>query len=838
MRTKIVFLLLFIVTYSLTSAQAPGLIGDNTIDYGNPKEYVIENITVTGAVHFDEKAIILLSELERGQKIKIPGDEISKAIKKLWDQKLFSEVAIDATQIRGDKIFLDIRVKERPRLAGYSPRGIKKGEWEKAKENLDLYVGRIVTDNLIANTKTHVKNFFIEKGYLNTTVEISQATDTSKFNNAVLLIIKVNKGAKVKIKDIEIEGNESLSDGKILRLLKDTKRENWVRFWKTSKYLESNLRNEKVAIITKLNDKGLRDARIVYDSVYKVDESHVSIKLKVEEGKKYYFRNITWIGNSKYTSGKLDTLLGIKKGDVYNQSALESRLFMSANGTDISSLYMDNGYLFFSVTPVEVRVENDSIDFEMRVIEGKQARIRSISIKGNTKTNDHVIRREIRTKPGELFSRNDIIRTQRELSQLGYFDPEKFGVNPVPNPYDGTVDIEYSVEERPSDQVELSGGWGAGRVIGTLGLSFNNFSIRKVFKKGAWQPLPAGDGQQLSIRAQSTGTFYQGYNFSFTEPWLGGKKPNSLSVNMYHTFSSRDNLRRDDPAKSRLKITGASIGFGKRLKWPDDYFNIYVEVPSYQYYDLQNYNGVFTFSQGYVNNLATRFSITRNSVNQPLYPSSGSTITISGKFTPPYSYFNNKDYSTLSDQERYKWLEFNKWKFTTSHFLSLNKNKKHKLVLNARTGFGFLLPWNRAVGDSPFERFKLGGSGLSGMNFIFGQEIIALRGYNDQAVSKSVGDLFIAKYTLELRFPLSLNPNATVYMLGFAEGGNTWQKIKNFDPFDVKRAAGVGVRIFLPMFGLLGLDYGWGFDKVENDPTFKPGSGQFFFTIGMNLGEL
>lgn len=835
MRNKL-FLLIVLIALPIVSFGQVLPLGGTEIDYGNPKEYIIENITVTGAFHFEEKAIILLSELERGQKIKVPGDDITKAIKKLWDQKLFSDVAIDATQIRGDKIFLDIRVKERPRLAGYKPVGIKKSEWEKVKENLDLYAGRIVTDNLLSTTKNTVVAYFKEKGHLNATVDITEVRDTQKLNNAVVLVIRVNKGPKVKIKEILVEGNESLSDRKVKGLLKDTKEEHWWRFWKVSKYVESNLRGEKDKVIAKLNDKGYRDAYIVSDSIYKIDPGHIGIKLTVNEGKKYYFRNITWVGNSQYRTGYLDTLLGIKKGDIYNQSVLESRLFMSANGNDISSLYMDNGFLFFSVTPVEIRVENDSIDFEMRIVEGKQARVRNITIKGNTKTNDHVIRREIRTKPGELFSRNDIIRTQRELSQLGYFDPEKFGVNPVPNPYDGTVDIEYTVEERPSDQVELSGGWGAGRVIGTLGLSFNNFSIKKLFKKGAWQPLPAGDGQQLSVRAQSTGTYYQGYNFSFTEPWLGGKKPNSLSVNVYHTYSSRDNLKRSDPEKQRLMITGASVGFGKRLKWPDDYFSVYLEAPSYQYYDLKNYQGVFTFTDGYVNNFAARFTLSRNSVDQPLYPRQGSTITFTGKFTPPYSFFNGKDYSTVTDQERYKWLEFNKWKFTTSHFISLDKKKK--LVLNARTGFGFLLPWNKKVGDSPFERFKLGGSGLSGMNFIFGQEIIALRGYSDGIVSQSVGDMMIAKYVLELRYPLSLNPNATVYMLGFAEAGNTWQKIKDFDPFNVKRAAGVGVRIYLPMFGLLGLDYGWGFDKVDRDPSFRPGSGQFFFTIGMNLGEL
>ena len=834
--SKQLLVLFFLLPFAAIAQIVDKVGGGNEINYAYPQEYTIENITVTGAVHFNDRAIILLSELERGQKIKIPGSEISKAIKKLWDQNLFSEVSIDASSIRGDKIFLDIKVKERPRLSGFKPRGMRKNEWEKVNEVVDLYRGRIVTDNLVSIAKNQVRAYFVDKGYHHAQVFITEEKDTVETNNGVYLIIKVDKGSKVKIGTITIEGVTSIKEGKLKRLLKDTKEAKWWRFWKTSKYVESNFRTEKQSIIDELNNQGLRDANIVYDSVYNESGDRLGIKIKIEEGHKYYFRNITWVGNSLYTSGRLDTILGIKSGEVYNQALLDSRLFMSPNSTDVTSLYMDNGYLFFNVSPVEIRVEGDSIDFEMRIMEGKQARVKNVIIRGNTKTNEHVIRREIRTVPGELFSRNDIIRTQRELAQLGYFDPEKFGINPIPNPYEGTVDIEYTVEEKPSDQVELSGGWGAGRIIGTLGLSFNNFSLKKMFTKGAWQPLPSGDGQKFSIRAQSTGTFYQGYNLSFTEPWLGGKKPNSLSFNAYHTYSSRDNLARKDENKSQLKISGASIGFGKRLKWPDDYFNIYIEAPSYQYYDLQNYSGVFTFSDGYVNNLAARFSISRNSVDQPLYPRTGSNITFSVKATPPYSAFNNKDYADISDQERYKWLEYHKWKFTTSHFMTLSKNKK--LVLNARTGFGLMLPYNKAVGDSPFERFKLGGSGLSGINFIFGQEIIALRGYDDGALSAGVGDMLIAKYTLELRYPISLNPNATVYMLGFAEAGNTWQNIKDFDPFKVKRAAGLGVRIYLPMFGLLGLDYGWGFDKLENNPQFVPGTGQFFFTIGMNLGEL
>jgi outer membrane protein insertion porin family len=838
MRIKNYILFLFLLISSVPAFAQPNIVGgDSEIDYRSPKEYIIENVTVTGAVHFNDQAIILIAELERGKKIRVPGDDIAKAIKKLWDQGLFSEISIDATQIRGDKIFLDIKVKERPRLANFKPIGFRKKEFEDIYEKIEQYKGRIVTDNMMTNINNTVRAYYIDKGFKRVKVDVRQAVDTVS-NNTALLIIEVKKGNKVKIGNITVEGNTLFSDRKILGILKDTKKRAFWRFWKQSKYLESNLNDEKAKIIAAYNDKGYRDAEVIIDSVYDIDADNIGIAMRIVEGKKYYFRNITWVGNSLYSSQRLDTILDIKKGTVYNQGMLEERLFMSANGTDITSIYMDRGYLFFSITPVEVHVENDSIDIEMRIVEGKQARVRNIIIKGNTKTNDHVIRREIRTRPGDLFSRNDIIRTQRELSNLGYFDPEKFGVNPMPNPADGTVDIEYTVEERPSDQVELSGGWGAGRFIGTLGLSFNNFSIKNIFNLKSYTPLPSGDGQSLTIRAQSTGFYYQAYNMSFTEPWLGGKKPNSLTVSVYHTMSSRDTKKRDDPEKSKFSITGASIGFGKRLKWPDDFFSIYVEAPAYAYYTLQNYQGVFTYSDGYVNSFSARINITRNSVDQPLFPRRGSTITFSGKFTPPYSWFNDKDYSNIDDAEKYKWLEYNKWKFTTSFFAKVAGSEQHPLVLNVRTGFGFLFPWSKAVGDSPFERFKLGGSGLSGINYIFGQEIIALRGYDDGSVSQSVGDMFIAKYTAELRFLLSPNPNATVYMLGFAEAGNTWSRISDFNPFQVKRAAGVGVRIFLPMFGLLGLDYGWGFDALENSPGFVPKTGQFFFTIGMNLGEL
>lgn len=817
-----------------------------TVDYVSSPEFEIGGIVVTGTNNYAHNAILLLAELGVGQKIHIPGDEISRAIKKLWTQKLFSEISINVTKTIGKTAFLEIVVKERPKLTKFSFKGMTNKEAKKVKEKLELYRGQMVTDHLMATTRNIVRNHFVDDRYVKAKVDITTTPDTTT-TNGVILVITLARGQKYKIADIEFEGNSSVKSSKLTRAMKETKKKAWWRFWKTSKYYESNYKKDKQSLTGLFTEKGLRDARIVWDTVYDNGKGDLQIKIRIDEGNKYYFGNINWIGNSKYRSSFLgDTILDIKKGDEFNQALLDSKLFMNPNGSDVTSLYMDNGYLFFNVDPVEVRIYNDTIDYEMRISEGKVARIRDVVIKGNTKTHDHVIRREIRTKPGDLFNRNDIIRTQRELSQLNLFDPEKFGVNPMPDPATGMVDIEYTVEEKPSDQVELSGGWGGGRIIGTVGLVFNNFSARRLFKKGAWQPLPAGDGQQLSLRAQSNGFYYQGYNFSFVEPWMFGKKPNSFSVNGYYTVQS-NGVKKSDVNRKDLEVSGVTVGFGKRLKWPDDFFTTFKEV-SFQYYDLNDYGGIFTFSNGYSNNLSFRYSISRNSIDQPLYPRSGSNITFSLRFTPPYSLLTRRDidFSKASDQVKYKWLEYHKWKFTTSHFIPLSKDKK--LILNVRTGFGFLFSYNKNYGPSPFERFYLGGSGLQGLNFIFAREIVALRGYDDNWVARQEGSMFISKYTMELRYPLSLNPNATIYGLAFMEAGNTWNDLKKFNPFQVKRAFGAGVRIFLPMFGLLGLDYGWSIDQLDQGQLGQPSQfqelfnkgirGQFHFTIGMNLGEL
>ncbi len=828
------------------SLQAQITLGNdsNAISYSSPKEYELAMPTVTGAQQLDRGIILALSGLAAGDKIKVPGDKIAQAIDNLWKQGLFENIKITVTKIVGSTIFLDIYLEEKPRISKTEFRGVKKKDREDLAEKDGLQKGRVATESLLSLAKTIVKEHFVNEGYLNTKVTLTTTPDPVLKNN-IIVIITIEKGQKVRVQDIIFHGNTSISENKLRRSLKETKVKRWWNVFNSGKYLEDNYVADKPKILEKYNAKGFRDASIVKDTVYKISENRVNIEITVNEGRKYYFRNITWVGNSKYNSKVLDAVFGIKKGDVFDQSMLEQKLFMNPNGNDISSLYMDDGYLFFQITPVEVFVEGDSIDMEMRIYEGKQAIINKVWVSGNTKTNDHVVMREVRTKPGQLFRRSDIIRSQRELAQLGYFDPEKLNVNPIPNPANGTVDIEYIVEEKPSDQIELSGGWGGNRIVGTLGVTFNNFSSKNMFKRSSWRPLPAGDGQRLSVRAQSNGVFYQSINASFTEPWLGGKKPNSLSLTSYYTVqsggnqnSAGDKIPRAD--RSFMTITGFSAGLGKRLKRPDDYFSLYAEA-NYQYYVVNKYGSIFSFSDGFANNINGKLSISRNSIDKPIFETSGSKISFTAQLTPPYSLFNKKDYSSISEQERYKFIEYQKYKFTAAWYTNLTGIKStegkeaRNLVLYTKAGYGFLGMYNQKVGLSPFERFYLGGSGLTGYA-LDGREIIALRGYDDQTLSPTTGSAFVNKYTMELRYPLSLNPQATIYMLGFAEAGNAWSKAKDYNPFQLKRSAGVGLRIFLPMFGLLGFDYGWRFDDVPANPGMP--KGQFHFTIGAALGEL
>ncbi len=826
---------------SFTSAQnSPS----EVLDLSMSQEYRIGGITVLGAEYTDVQAIKLFSALQIGETITIPGEKIGEAITNLWNQDLFEDINIEAAELRERDIYLVIRVKELPRLTRYSIAGVNRSEQETIKGKIDLMTGRIVNENVIATASKRIKDHYRDKGFLDINVDIDQQVDSS-FANGTIIRVNIDKGDKVKIDLITINGIEAFDPKKVKRKMKSTKEKTWWRFYKPSKYLASDFASDQQSIIAMYNNEGYRNARILQDSLYRTEEGLVGLVVDLEEGNQFSFGNITFTGNTMYRTTQLDSILGIKKGEVYSLAHLETRVFMDPKGMDLSSLYQDDGYLTFRVMPIEQRVENDTIDIEIRMMEGQQFRIGKILVEGNTKTNDHVIYREIRTRPGDLFSRTDIIRTQRELSQLNYFNPEAFGINPIQHPEDGTVDIEYQVEEKPSDQIELSGGWGGGRVVGSLGLSFTNFSAKNMFKKGAWRPIPTGDGQRLSIRAQSNGLYFQSYNLSFTEPWLGGKKPNQLSVAVWKSIQSNGQPKYvdDEPNEFRnsLEVIGAQVGLSQRLQKPDDWFRLQGSI-SYQNFNLNNYGSFFSFSNGRANNLAAELMLNRNSISDPIYPTWGSNVEVSVRATLPYSAFRPDDfYEGISIEEQYKWVEYHKWKFKAEWYTPLSRSggeNPRTLVLKMAAGVGLIGQYNRSVPLSPFERFYMGGVYLSGYT-LDGREILNLRGYDDLSLTApdpQTGAPVAAKYTAELRYPLSTNPSATVYTLAFLEGGQTWEDARAFNPFQVYRSAGVGLRIFLPMFGLLGLDYGWRLDDVGAVPGMS--RGQFHFSMGMSMGEL
>jgi outer membrane protein insertion porin family len=609
--------------------------------------------------------------------------------------------------------------------------------------------------------------------------------------------------------------------------MKDTKAKKWWRIFKVSKFIDNNYTDDKEKLIAKYNEIGYRDARITKDTTYLNKDNTLSIKITIKEGEPYKFGKISFVGNKVYATEELSRQLGIKEGDVFDQSILDARLFGSPEGADISSLYLDDGYLFFNATPVEVAVNNKNIDLEIKIYEGKQARVNKVMIKGNTKTNDHVIMREIRTRPGDLFKRSDIMRSQRELSQMPFFNPEAFDVKVEPDPGRNEVDITYVLAEKSSDQIQLQGGWGANRVLGSLSLSFNNFSTRNIFKGDRWSPLPSGDGQRISLSASSNGAYYQNYNISFTEPWLGGKKPNALSVSLYKSISSNG---QSGESRQAIEITGLTVGLGKRLKYPDDYFTIYNGI-NFQQYELINSQLFSSFEDGYSNNVNYNIRLGRNSVDQLIFPRRGSNFSLGLKLTPPYSLFDGvNDYSTLDPEVKYKWIEYYKWQFKSSWYSAFTD----KLVLATRIEMGLLGAYNNNLGISPFERFYVGGDGLSGMGMVYdGRELISLRGYSNNSISPQTGGTIYNKYTTEIRYALSLNPSSTIYALGFLEAGNSWDDFDNFNPFGVKRSAGIGVRIMLPMIGMMGLDYGWGLDDILGNPNAN--GGQFHFSMGQQF---
>lgn len=853
------------------------------LSYANPKEYEIAGIEVVGLESLDKNALVSLSGLKVGDRIRIPGDATSNAIKKLWERGIIGNVTIYLNKVEGERAWLTIELNERPRLTRITISGVGKTHQSELKEKLDLIKGRVVTDAIKKNAELTVKQYFIDKGFLNVDVKVVPHRDSIIFNG-VALNVEVDKKSKVKINHINIIGNEEIAASKLKSKMKKTNeklrfhlfREAFdlathpkklayfmlhseemtqdelkerlsekvnVNFLKASKYKKNEYKADKNGLIDYYNSKGYRDALIVSDSIYPVSDSQINIDIKVEEGQKYYFRNITWTGNFVYEEDVLNRVLGVQKGDVYDMELIQKRLSFNPTGPDISALYMDNGYLFFDVKPVEIKVEHDSIDIEMRIYEGERTKINRVIIQGNDRTSDHVVRRELRTLPGEYFSRDLLIRTQRELSQLGYFDPEQIGINPVPNMADGTVDIEYSLVERPSDQVELSGGWGGFYgFVGTVGLVFNNFSIRNITNFKAWKPLPVGDGQRLQLRIQANGRQFQNYSFTFTEPWLGGKKPNSFTLGTNHSVVRTFPFLNVE--QGTMRMTTLSAGLGKRLRWPDDFFTL-MNTFSVTLYDFDNFqsqgNQQIGFSTGQAKNLMWNVTLARNSVDNPMFPRSGSNISLSISLTPPHSLWRNIDYETASNEEIFKWVEYNKWMFDATYFQSL----VGKFVFSARAHLGMLSTYSKRAPTGPFDRFQMGGSGLSGNQWIVGYDIIALRGYEDLMVTPpgfgavdEVGSLrggvAYNKYVFELRYPITMSPASTIFVLGFAEAGNNFHNLSQFNPFVSYRATGVGARIFMPAFGLLGIDWAYGFDALPGRGGQISGS-QFHFSIGQQF---
>jgi outer membrane protein insertion porin family len=884
---KLLSLFVFLLIGSAAFAQFKIGVGSGSkqggveINYNEPKEYEIAEITVSGSKFYDGNSMLNIANLRTGDKIMIPGGAITGAVKKLMDQGILEDVELSIAKAEGSKVWLNLKLKERPRLYRVVYNGIKKGEEESLNEKIKTYKGKLITETLIKNTKLAIEKFYQEKGFLNIGIKTTQVVDSNRGNNAILKFF-INKKKKVKIDSIIFVGLKQLKPLELYSKLKDTKARSSSGLFASCKFVPKKFEADKGKLLDYFNKKGYRDARIVGDSIIKQADGNISLVLKIDEGNQYRYRNITWEGNFIYPDSILADVLGIKKGDVFDPEDLEKR--MSGNpGNDVSTLYMDDGYLFYNADPQEIAVPGDSIDLVVRIHEGKQATINKIIVNGNTKTSDHVVLREIRTLPGQKFNKSAVIRTVRELATLGYFNPEKISPQPTPRP-DGTVDIEYNVEEKPSDQIELSGGWGGFiGFVGTLGVVFNNFSIKNVGNLKAWRPLPAGDGQKLAIRFQANGTQFQNYSLSFTEPWLGGKKPTSFSVslnhNVYNTIGTNtynEYLKRQgsaggfnqfgfgglggggfggfggggfgnqfggggfnqfgfglvydsaDTTNGRFNTTSLTFSIGKRLKWPDDFFTLSVSL-SAQIYDIKTTTGVggnafSIYPEGKSFNMPLSVALSRNSIDNPQFPRSGSSFTLSGTFTPPYSMFER-------DLTKFK-LEYYKIMFDGAW----NTPLIGKFVLHTRAHFGFLGRYTSQKEFVPIERFILGGSGLTTGVFNFGGvELIGLRGYADRSITPTDGRNGLAynKYVMELRYPVSLNPSATIYALGFMEAGNNFGRYEDYNPFKLYRSAGIGVRIFMPAFGMLGFDFGKGFDPIPN--LSNQGLSSFTFTIGQQI---
>jgi outer membrane protein insertion porin family len=835
-----------------------------------PKEYELAGITVSGSKYLDQDLLVTVTNLTLGQKIHLPNDEtIAKAIKNLWKQELFSNVNITISKIVEDKVFLNIGVEERPRLSRYNFKNIKPSEAKDLKSKLTLITNKVVTDATKKEAVVRIKNFYSDKGYDRATVSIHERLDTAGVNKVILTFI-IDKGKKTHINQINIYGCENADESRLKRTLKSTKEMSRFtlhpdgdsarnsersflkyvknlgflsltqtldaldpyfkfRMFSSSKFNASKFEEDKQSLINYYNSLGYRDATVTKDTVYPSGNGNINIDVTVREGKKYYFGDITWKGNTKYTNEYLARTLGIHKGDVYNYSLLESRigkqLSPDGNGDDISGLYMDYGYLFFNIDPTETSVNNDTINFEMRITEGTQATIRDVHIFGNERTSEFVIRRELFTVPGNKFSRTDLIRSQRQIASLGFFDQEKIGISPKPHPEDGTVDIDYTVVEKSSDQMQLSAGFGGGMgFYGTLGITFNNFSVKNILKPAFWDPLPVGDGEKFSVNYSSNGSYANTLNTSFTEPWLGGKKPNSMTANIVYSRYSSAPVG-TDPNSAFLRVVGGGLSFGKRLRWPDNYF-IFNYGFFYNNFRLNNYALISNFANGYSNDFHVKLILSRNSLDQPLYPRSGSNISFTFQFTPPYSVFSGRDFSAETPNQKYEWIEYHKYKFNADFYQRIIGN----LVLRMTAKYGYMGYYNRSIGYSPFERFQVGGDGLSAYSNIIGKEIISQRGYE---IYQTAGTIF-NKYVTEVRYPFSLSPTATIYGLAFFDAANAWTDFTTYNPFRLNRDVGVGIRIFLPMFGLLGLDYGIGIDRYDpnNNITGLKDMGKFNFMLG------
>ena len=838
------------------------------VDYNNPKKYIVGGVSVEGNNYFSPEQILQITGLQEGMEVTVPSEELSSIVNRLWMQRYFEDVAlvVDSVSPSRDTAYFKIRIIERPRVSRWTFSGVKSGEQKELQERLNLRRGGEFSEYVAKTSSDIIKRYYKEKGFQNVDVKVNTKRD-SVIRSAIRVQFAVDKGNKVKIKTINFNGVENVKEGKLVKAMKKTRDKRLRNFFSSKKFQENEYENDKRAMLSVFNEAGYRDARIVKDTMFYVEPDRLQIDFEIDEGKRYYFRDVTWTGNSVYSAETLSDILKINKGDVYDVVTMEKRLFGGGKQSeyDVSKLYRDNGYLFFNLQPVELNVEGDSVDVEMRIVEGKPATLNNIVINGNDLTNERVVRRQVFTRPGYLFSQSDFERSIREIASMGQFDPEAIadpakGYSIIPNQLNNTVDIVYNVTEKPSSQLELSGGWGGNTFVATVGVSFNNFSTRRFFDKTAWRPVPLGDAQNLSVRFQTNGTYYTSLSASFSEPWLFGKKPTSLNLSVYYTRQTNSylafNVLNNDEF---MEVYGFAAGIGKRLKWPDNYFVLYNQL-SWQTYKLQDWAYQFMFDTGISHNLSYTLSLSRNSTDQQIYPRQGSDFSASVQLTPPYSLLRKKgisgydtknldsdgnptpiyttdwrkiDYDLQSSEQRYKWIEYHKWSFKGAIYTKLVGD----LVLMARAQFGYLGYYNRKWGYSPFEGFRVGGDGMSGYD-TYGSEIISLRGYENYsltptAVSYATGNYYAGnvydKFTVELRYPVILQPQSTIYALLFLEGGNCWSDIRNFNPFQIKRSAGVGVRVFLPMIGLLGVDWGWGFDDPVN------GKSQFHFVIGQQF---